>query len=261
MPQNKPGKHFSGFNLIIFFILFPLILCSGCAAIDFKGKQDVKAYNLAEQIRNSNKDIKTSKGIGKITIQETIGGKPMATEFKIAWVAEPPSRIRVTLLSSGFPVETIVSNEKSITLFSHTGKHDLKTYNIKNPSLKDILLIPVKVEDVILLLSGQTPIKDFTHAFFENSSKTIVLKNKLGNGIQKISINSRNRINKYIVANWKAEHLLEVMFLDSIEIDSAIVPSRLTIQDNLDRKVFLEISKFYINQPVKKSVFSLTEPR
>ena len=277
MLKSRPRLQFSGFLLII---LTCLIFFSGCASIDYKNKHDDKAYNLARQIRNSNKEIKTSKGLGWLKIKETGNTTGMVTDFKIAWVTEPPNKIRMTLLSSGFPVETIVSNGESISLFSHTGKHSLKTYNIKNPSLEDILLIPVKIEDIIILLSGQIPIKDFKYAFFDsqvdnqvdnqtenkidtNSSslKTIVLKNKSGNGIQKIYIDSKNQIKKYIITDWKIEPLFEIIFFDPIKINSTIIPSKLIIRDSLNREVSLEISKFYINQPVKKSLFRLTEQR
>ena len=265
MLRSKSKLPFSGFILII---LTCLIFFSGCASIDFKNKHDIKAYNLARQFSNYNKDIKTSKGLGWLKIKET----SIETKFKIAWVAEPPCKIRITLLSSGLPVETIVSNGESISLFSHTGKHSLKTYHRKNPSLEDILLIPVKLEDIIHLLSGQIPIKNFEYAFFDSQTgnkintndspmKIIVLKNKSDKGIQKIYIDSKNQIRKYIITDWKIEPIFKVVFLNPMKINSVIIPSKLIIQDSLNREVSLEISKFYINQPVKKSLFSLTEQR
>ena len=86
--------------------LFCLIFFNGCASIDFKNKHDIKAYNLARQISNSNKDIKTSKGLGWLTIKEN----KKQVIYKIAWIAEPPYKIRITLMANSFPVDTIVSN-------------------------------------------------------------------------------------------------------------------------------------------------------
>ncbi len=263
MLKSKSKLRFSCFFL---FTITCLIFVQACASIDYKNKHDTKAFNLAKNISSVNKDIATSKGIGWLTIQDPEMEPAMATDFKIAWAAEPPDKIRITLISSGFPVETIVSNGKKITLFSHTGKHPLKTYNIKNPSLEDILAIPVRVEDIILLLSGQIPIKDFKYAFFENqtdndSVKTIILKNKSDQGIQKISINSANQIKEYIITDWKIKPVYKVIFYDFIKINSAIIPSKMLIQDSLNREVSLKITKFYKNPPVKKTLFSLTEQR
>ncbi len=262
MPKSKPRLLLFCFILICFFAIF-----TGCASIDFKNKHDINAYNFAKQISNLNEEIKTAKGLGWLKIKENNG----EIVYKIAWISKPPREIRITLLSNGFPVETIVSNEESITLFSHTGEHSLKTYRIKNPSLEKIISIPVKIEDIILLLSGQIPIKDFKYAFFDNQGnqpdnndnplKTIVLKNKSDNGIQKIFINSKNQIKKYLVTNWKIEPLYKINFSNFIEIDSVIIPSKLLIQDNLNREVSFEISKFYKNLPVKKSMFRLTKKR
>ena len=131
-----------------------------------------------------------------------------------------------------------------------------------------------KIKDIIALLSGQIPIKDFNYAFFDeqatdqndqinidNSVKLITLKNKSDKGIQKIYINSKNQIKKYMITDWKIKPLYEVIFVDYIELDSLTIPSKLIIQDNLNREVTLEIFKFYKNLPVKKSTFSLTEQR
>ena len=252
----------------ILFVLTCFVFFTGCASIDYKNKHDINASNLARQISNSNKEIKTSKGLGWLKIREN----KKQTIYKIAWIAEPPYKIRVTLLANSFPVETIVSNKESITLFSHTGEHSLKTFNVKNPSLEDIIFIPVKIEDIIALLSGHVPIKDFNYAFFDdqtndqinnndNSLKIITLKNKSDNGIQKIYVNSKDQIKKYIITDRKLKPVYEVIFVDSIKIDSSIIPSKLIIQDNLNREVTLEIYKFFKNLPVKKSTFSLTEQR
>ncbi len=268
MPKNNAWLKFFGFLSILLTCPF---FFTGCASIDFKNKHDIAAYNLVKQIRDSNKDIETAKGIGWLKIREVENEANIEIVYKIAWVSKPPQEIRITLLSSGFPVETIVSNEESITLFSHTGEHSLKTYNINNPSLEDIFSIPVKIEDIILLLSGQVPIKDFKYAFFDNQdnqfdnnevdSKTIILKNKSGKGIQKILINHQNEIKKYLITNWKIEPLYTVTFFNFKTIDSVTIPSKLLIQNSSNKEVLFEISKFYKNLPIKKSTFRLTEKR
>jgi len=265
MPTSKTRFQLFGFKLIILNLC--IVLFTGCAAIDFKNKHDLNAFDTAKQISDINKEIKTAKGLGWLKIEES----NIATIFKIAWISMPPHKIRITLISNGFPVETIVSNEENITLFSHTGEHSLKTYSIKNPSLEKIISIPVRIEDIILLLSGQIPIKDFKYAFFDdqgnqldnkdNPLRTIVLKNNSDNGIQKIFINSKDQIKKYTAANRKIETLYTISFLEFVTSDSVIIPSKMIIKDNLNRKVYFEISKFYKNPPVKKSMFSLTEKR
>ncbi|MCK5312206.1 MAG: hypothetical protein KAJ62_08850, partial [Desulfobacteraceae bacterium] len=85
--------------------------------------------------------------------------------------------------------------------------------------------------------------------------------NKSEKGIQKIIINSKNQIKKYVRTDWRIKPLYEVFFIDSIKIDSSTIPSKLIIQDNANRELTLEIFKFYKNLPVKKSTFSLTEQR
>ena len=268
MLRSKQGQLSFAFLLII---LTCFSLLTGCASINFKNKHDINTYNLAKQLSHSNKEIKTAKGLGWLEIKKSDGKAGLELIYKIAWIAEPPDKIRITLLSNGFPVETIVSNGENITLFSHTGEHNLKTYSIRNPSLEDILSIPVRIEDIISLLSGQVPIKDFKYAFFDNQDnqfdnndnllKTIVLKNRSGTGIQKIYIDSGNRIKKYLMTDWKTDPLYKVNFFDFIVIDSVTIPSKLIIQDSLNREVSFKISKFYKNLPVKRSVFNLTVKR
>ncbi len=248
----------------LFTVFFCLSFFTGCASLNFKAMHNIKVYDLAKQISNTNKEIKTSKGLGWLKITEN------HTEivFKIAWITEPPDKIRATLISGGLPVETIASNGEKIAFFSHTGKHKLKTYNIKNPSLEDIILIPVRIRDIIALLSGQIPIKDFKYAFIDNqinqidnSLETIILKNSADKGIQKLYLDSEKQVKKYMLTDWKADPLYNIVFLDSIKIDSLTIPSKILIQDNLNRKVTLEISKFHKNLSLKKSLFTLTDKR
>ena len=266
MLKSKVKLHLTGFILTCFFLTCHIIF-PGCSSVNYQNRHDIEAFNLAQQINNLNKEIKTSKGLGWLKINK----ENIETVFKIAWITEPPAKIRITLLSDGLPVESIVSNKDSLTLFSHTGKHDLKTYSVKNPSLEDILSIPIHLEDIINLLTGQIPIKNYQYAFFDNNSdnqnydkkvcKTIILKNSSDRGIQKIFLDADNQIIKYMITDWKIEPVYTIFFLDPVKIDSVTIFSKLLIQDNLDRKVLLEISKFHQNLPVKESYFNLTETR
>ncbi len=268
-------KSKSKVQIVYFFLLaaFFLIFFQSCSSINYQNRHDTQAYILAKKISDFNKKITSSKGIGWLKIKKTKNNiitpennQNMARSFRIAWAAQYPDKIRITFLSSGFPVETMISNGQSIKLFSHTGNHSIKTYNIKNPSLKDIFFIPVRVNDIITLLTGQIPVKDFNYAFFDskqacNDSKirSIILKKTAQNSLQKLFINEQNQIEKYILTDWKIKPVYSINFFNYTQINSASIAKKIIIHDRIGREVSFEISKFYINPPVKTSLFTLTD--
>ncbi len=259
MPRNNQKPLFFIFPLIMFYTLF---LFTGCASVDFKGNHDAHAYNLSRKIIDSNRKIRTARGVGWLKISGVNNNTIKDTIFKIAWITKPPDSIRITLFANGFPVETIASNGEVVSLFSHTGEHDLKTTRSPDTILKHIISMPVKLRDIIMLLSGQVPVKIFESAYFqEGGSDVIVLRSRKNNETQKIHIDHKNQITEYMVIDRKKRMVYKITFSDFMELDLLNVPSQIIIQDNLNRKVHLEIVKFYKNLPVKKSVFSLTGKR
>ncbi len=243
-------------------ILSAMIFVSGCAVFRSPGPHvyDAEALKSADRIKNTNRGLKSFRGIGWIYISDRAQRQK---KFRIAFAALPPDKIRLTLMISGFPVETIIADGKKIIFLSHTKKHKIYTINSPNPSLERIISIPVKVQDVIALLSGRIPLKTFDYAFFANKGKTmsttLVLNKKRGGMIQKIISDPNEFVRQYELFDDES-HLIYSILFNNFKISGTFkIPLRFKIADKSGRTLEMKITGYKANVPVNNSVFSLKE--
>ncbi|HKL83348.1 MAG TPA: hypothetical protein VJ879_12610, partial [Desulfobacter sp.] len=85
----------------------------GCALLGYPfGKQtDSHAEDIINHIQTFNAQISTSKGTGELMLTRGFRKE----KYKIAWAAQAPNRLRMTLLISGHPVETIAATGQWVT--------------------------------------------------------------------------------------------------------------------------------------------------
>ncbi|MFO7884520.1 MAG: hypothetical protein R6U68_06840 [Desulfobacteraceae bacterium] len=243
-----------------FLILFCFML-SGCSGLQpsLSPEMQAKAVDLTRKIENNNNQIKTCRGKGWLTLLSI----NKVEKFQFAFVCDLPGKIRLTLLSSGMPVETIAANGEKVTFVSHTGEHKPYTVNSKNPSLEKMGLLPVRVRQIIALLAGRMPLLDFdTASVFEdkaNGTTTLVLKKKWKSRIQKIFMNARQEIVKFdMFESWRTM-LYSVSFSDFENFNSHVIPTASMITDASGRQLNIRITEYHPNIKIKPSVFTLTE--
>lgn len=253
--QNKPVYP------VIYFLLAALVY-SGCASIKPQQsyKSDKEALETADRLRSFNREITASKGTGLLTIAE----KNRQTQYRIAWAAKSPDKARITLISSGIPVETLLFNKSRITLYSHTGRHALKTYNSDNPSLERILFVPVRINDIISVLTGKIPVKPFDTARFENTKSTtenraILLHSRFDKRWQRLVIDSDGRVRQLSLLESRDQPIYGIRFIEFKKLDSNGIFTRLSITDESGESAVFRIHSFQENPDVKDSVFSLTK--
>ena len=236
-----------------------LLLFSGCSSK--KNNNPIfysnKALLFTNKIKNINKDIKTSKGIGWVNFSD----KGKKEKFRIAWAISNPDKIRISIIKSGIPIETIIFNGKAIVFFSHTGKHPLYKINSNNPSFKKNLFLPIKIRDIIALLSGQIPLWDFDFAYLLKNNKlvanTLILGKKLKQETQKIFLSSNYDIIKLEYLDLIKEPFYTIELLKYKEYNSFRIPFKLIIKEKSGKSLSLEITKYHTNIPLQKDVFNL----
>ncbi|MBU8848166.1 MAG: DUF4292 domain-containing protein [Desulfobacterales bacterium] len=244
---------------LIYIAVFVLIV-SGCASLrpDTSPILDKKALLLSNQARSNNQHITASKGTGFARLET----KTKKTKFKIAWAAVFPNKIRITFLLSGHPVETIIATGEKITFFSHTGAHSKYSYNSKDPDMKDYILVPVKMSEMILVLLGRLPVKNFDDAWFspsDSSLSTITLKQNWKGLTQYIHFNDKAKVEGLKVTDSSKKLLYDMTIINYKAYDFGNIPVKIEIKDKDNRKLTLEITNFLPNPPIKESVFRLTE--
>lgn len=262
MPFNSKLIHrikhllFSSGCLIIIFFL------PGCSLLSLQTDPGVNrgAFEAASRIRQMNQDINSCKGSAWLHT----GSPSQKQTFRLAYAAKPPDRIRLTLLSSGHPVETVLADGRSVTFISHTGEHQTTTYDSNDISLNDIFSIPIRISDIIRLLSGQIPLQEFNYAkiittdeksaLLELGKNMITQKQQLVTGTDGFPV----MLERF---DAKGNSLFSIHFEKFSDLDSKTIAATFSIMDKSGRTATIDITSFQADIPINDTVFRLTELR
>ena len=244
----------------LFYIIAFILIFSGCAQLRPASNPllDKQALVLASQAKSFNQQIIASKGTGWARIET----KTKTDKFKIAWAAVSPNKIRITVLMSGLPIETIIATGEKITFFSHTGEHSKYSYNSKDPDMEDYIQVPIKMSEIILILLGRIPVKKFDNAYFSPSDpslSSISLEQNWKWVTQSLHFNEKGKIYGLKSRDLSGKILYEIMITQYKIYDFGDIPIKIEIKDMNNRKLTLDITNFQPNPPIKESVFRLTE--
>ncbi len=263
MNKKKSFCHILCYH-ILFYLIFTASLCifiSGCAAPprpDTDPFYDKKALALAKQIKSFNQHIIAARGTGWAKVKTDT----KHAKFKIAWAAVYPNKLRITFLISANPIETIIATGEKITFISHTGQHFKYSYNSKDPDMERYIKVPIKMSEMILLLLGRFPANNFNDTYFapsDPSLSTIVLKQNSNNLIQFFHFDNKKSCNSMWKENYNENLIYKIIIQKYKRYGSDNIPVQLIIKDDNNKKLFLEITSFIVNPPIKESVFQLTE--
>jgi hypothetical protein len=242
----------------LFFIAFSIICAAGCGMPRPQTDPflDEAAWQSAKAILSLNQDIHTSKGTGNLRLTTSAG----VESFQIAWAAQAPNRVRMTLSVMGHPVETIAADGERVTFISHTGRHKPHTPVSDDPDLEPYTKIPLKLSDLICMLLGQIPIKQYDDAWMlpEDQSR-VRLQKKFGTHTQELTLTPGQPIGMLRLLDRAKNIRYEIHYHGFETLDKRPVPVDLTITDGKSRSARITISRFWSNIPVKESVFQLTQ--
>jgi hypothetical protein len=251
---------FLGTGFIFLFVI------SGCTPLKPQTDPtlDKKANLLAKDTRSLNQDILSSKGTGWVEITtHQMTTHPRKDKFKLAWAAQAPNRLRITLLMSGHPVETIVATGEHVTFISHTGEHPPHTTLSSDPDLERFIQVPMKLSGLIALLLGRIPLEDFDNAWFEPNKNTlppVILTQNFKSTRQQLYVDEQNQVQRLVSLSRDNTPLYDITYLDYQTHGQSRIPATLLIQNVAGRQILLSLTRFIPNPPIKESVFRLTEP-
>lgn len=216
-----------------------------------------KAENALRKIRLTNQNITAAKGLGWIKIKT---GQHVL-KYKIAWAAVSPDKIRISLLMSGHPIETVAADGKNVTFISHTGSHKpYKTFS-NDPDMERFIKVPVKLSDLISLLLGHIPLMKHDLVYFspkDPALKTLILKKTLGGLRQKISLNDDDLPSEIKTTGIEGQTLYRMMIFSYTSFNHDAIPAVVHLFDAKQREIILTITTFQANPVIKPSVFRLT---
>lgn len=243
---------------IVAVLLFTVLLTEpGCALLGLQsGKQtDPHAEDIIHRIHAFNAQISTSKGTGELTLIRGF----YKEKYKIAWAAQSPNRLRMTLLMSGHPVETIASTGQWVTFVSHTGAHKPHSAVSTDPDLDPYINIPLRLSELVSLLLGKVPERPFDRAWIlPENPDTVFASQSFSSEIQEWLTDETGRITRYRVLNKKMNVIFGIWYSQFFKRDNFILPGSVTIKDKDQRIMEISLKNLMPNIPVKESVFRLT---
>lgn len=256
------------------FLLFCSFLCiPACAGLSDKISKNIfssartpdsfdpEAGRLLSALLDKNRNIKTFKGTGRMTFSGKSGGLVSAD---VAWVAGDSNKISIALRDVfGRPIASIASDGEWICFVSHSDNTFYKKRS-DNAGLKDFIFVPVTIKDVVLLLSGRTPVYEFDSASVEdagNGRRVLVLKKKWSGVAGKIYFgNDSLDAGEIEIFDAWGELLYRASFEGEREVKEYRIPSRLIISNDSGDYLRLDIERFWADVPVSGSVFVLNPP-
>ncbi|WDP89180.1 MAG: hypothetical protein HUN04_05330 [Desulfobacter sp.] len=219
--------------------------------------QDKEARAAVLKIREFNRSITSSKGVGRLVV--TGGGQ--RESFKMAWAARTPNRLRLTLMVSGHPVETIAANGKQVTFVSHTGRHRPHTTPSADPDLDTYIGVPVRLSEMVAILLGQIPVREFDRAWMVPGRTGAIHANKnYSTQIQELTTDSNGQLTCFRRLD---AHRAEIFGMDIeawTQKTGFRIPASLSVYDATGRTLYISLSGMIPNAPVKESMFILTGP-
>ncbi|MDL1964168.1 MAG: DUF4292 domain-containing protein [Deltaproteobacteria bacterium] len=218
----------------------------------------IEIDNLLSNIRLKNRDLKTFKGIGKITFWEK--DKKCITS-SIAWVGSDPELIRIAILNiSGQPLLSLANDGEWFYFLSHTDNSFYKkrsSYSV----LEKVIQIPLKPVEMVSFLAGRIPLYEYHTANITRNKKqeyVIVLK-KSGNVIQKIYLDEdKKNVRKVELFDKKGNFLYSLEIEGLQKINEYHVPVRIIASSDNGNGFKIDIHKYWTDVSVNPSMFVLT---
>ena len=269
---------------------FFLSACSSFTTRVSKRPEDLttlsEARELISILENQNLELKAFKGVGRITFWKN---KKKDLVSNMAWVASAPDRLRVALRSViGQPIISFASDGQFLYLLSHA-QGQFHKQPATNSTLKKLLSVPIKTDDIVDILAGRVPVNKHNSAVViksvpsrrtpANASQqqverfspgttcepddgyVLVLKKGWGNIHEKIYLDANKKDVRMVEVFGLAGALkYRVEFSRMQKIKGYKVPFRLVLSNDDGSGFQLDVDRFWADVSVSSPMFVLTPP-
>ena len=210
-------------------------------------------------LNQANADLSTFKGTGKIKLWK----KDSVQVVRSAWTGARPDKIRIVIQGiTGFPVASMAADGNWFYLLSYSQNSFYKA-EVKNPDLEKLVSIPVTAGDLIALISGVVPIRQYQSSTLmplsSESGYILSLKGRKGIDIEKMYLDqARMQVHRIEMFTPEGQLAYRVDFSGETEVDGFRVPARLVFSNDDESGFQLDMDKFWPNAPVSLDMFVIT---
>jgi len=261
------------------YFLLSLIVCAvlflpACAGIlekipgnisgDLQTRDSVEPAirNILEVLQSKNRDIKTFKGTGQVSYSVKNGETVSAN---IAWIAGDENKLLIVLRGlMGQPLARIATDGEWLYFVSHADNSFYKKRSA-NASMESFISIPIKSKDIILLLSGRVPVKEFDSAVMidqDTGVVVLVLKKRWLGVVEKIYLDeSRKDVVKIELFDSMGEVIYRASFDGENSVNGYRFPSRLSVSNDGGDYFTIDLERYWTDIPVSPSIFVINPPQ
>jgi hypothetical protein len=255
----------------VFLILFCSALClSSCALLPERARSDKdtagipekrqgsEAERLLSSLKKINRSIKTFKGTGRIKIS---GKNKPPFSADIAWAAEDNDKLSVALRDIlGRPVARFAADGEWICFLSHSDNRFHKERQ-DDSGLENFLSVPVRITDIVMLLSGRVPVYEFDSAGISRSGNggcILELDRKWTGTAQKIYLSEdcEKPEGIEIFDRW-GKLVYKASFEGEKNVNEYNIHPRIIVSDDDGDSLMFDIDKYWTDVPVPRSAFVL----
>jgi len=218
---------------------------------------------LLAEFKDINSTLKHFKGIGKIKLQQK---GQIRIDERIAWVGSAPSKLSLAVFISGFPAIKLASDGQWLYYYeSGREKNVFKKIRTNDPSLKRLIYIPIKTSEIVTLIAGRIPLRDYHSSRLvmlpDSSGHVLELKNRWWGVLEKLYLDAaKTRIRQIEFFNRRGALEYRVTFEKMKTISGYRVPVLLNISNDEGIDVQFKVDRFWANIEILPSMFVLEPP-
>lgn len=242
-------------RLMLVLPLVLMVLLQGCALMGPPAHSPGVA-GVIDAIESAQASAIRVNGLGGLTL---IDG-PRQTRFRLGWAAEHPDHLRLVVLFSGRPIETLVYDGHTLSLVSHTGDHDPIITRRRNPNLEKLTTLPLTTDRIIAYLTGQVPIMPHRSAALKTAPggcAVLTLFKRGGAVVQTIELDAEGRVTAFDIYDRKhTHHQVQLAESPSADGPSVTLPSLIRI-DQEDRSLTIRVDQINHNPDLSADTFKI----
>jgi hypothetical protein len=241
-----------------------LILLAGCSILKPAPPPDTPddARRLIASITRQNNELDRFKGMGTAYMSRRDGGRQTA---RVAWIADTPDKLRLSVLDiAGLPLATMAADGEHFFMAAHAPKKKYFKTRAANPSLKKMIDVDVRAREIIAVLGGRVPMREWDHARVEADAGTgdpvLVLNSRRGRVVERIHLSGDLKTVRSVeMFDASGRRMYTWTFSRLQELEGGFsVPFDIDISDG-EAHLRLKIRRFWPDAAAAPSTFSLSE--